>query len=263
MNENDFSVFETSRIPTPPRKPSARARELIFRYQGKQKITLIIGVAFFGMGLLFSFIFLWELPVDIVLDLGIGTTDARGRVVSNQVRENIEINGQNPYEIACEYQFAGKTFHVSSYVMDPVRAQALQTDTEVELEVVASHPAWARISGTQRSAFGYWVAVFLLFPVAGVVCLFLSIRSNRREIRAYREGQPIMARVTFRGEDLTASSNGRHPFLVKWTFTVSQQRYEGSLSHMDRAMLGELLDANQVPVLYLPENPLVNTVYVP
>src|SRR5262245_39726212 len=55
--------------PPPPRTPSQQARQIIFAYQGSQRITLIIGLVFMGIGLVVGLVFGAGAFADIALDI--------------------------------------------------------------------------------------------------------------------------------------------------------------------------------------------------
>ena len=115
------------------------------------------------------------------------------------------------------------------------------------------------------SSIGYmnWVLpALLLIPTVGALLIFFTVRSNRREIRAFIHGQPIAARVVFAGTDTRIRMNGRNPFVVRWEFTVEGRVYKGSLSSMSRLLLLPLMKQKELTVLYLPDNPRINTAYV-
>ena len=65
-------------VPPAPREPSPRARELIFRYQGSQKVLLLVGAIFLAIGVLLSVPMNWGLPSDLALSVGGRPSRGRG-----------------------------------------------------------------------------------------------------------------------------------------------------------------------------------------
>jgi hypothetical protein len=110
--------------------------------------------------------------------------------------------------------------------------------------------------------FGPEALFALLFPLIGVASVVAGVRSNRRAVRAFTHGTPIRARVSFRGPDHSVRINGRNPYKVAWKFQVNGREYSGSLSHMSRSAPDELLEAEELIVLYDPQDPRSNTVWI-
>lgn len=245
-----------------PREPSAKARELIFKYRGSQKIILLIGVVFILVGLPFLIIFAGGLPVDILLDANLGKTHAPGRVTSKTLLSNTYINGVNPWRIEYRYQFDGSSYHGESSTTNYQLVRHLEKGAEIDLEVFGPLPAWSRYRGTSQSTFGYLGAFSILFPLVGLLLTFFAVRSNRREIKAYRLGTPVIAEKTFAGQDHSTSSNGRHPWKIEWSFTAERQTFTGSLSSMEYEDLAPWLGAEKLIVLYYPPKPRLNTLFI-
>ena len=92
--------------------------------------------------------------------------------------------------------------------------------------------------------------------------VFFAVRSNRREIRAFRDGVPGRGLVTKRAEDTSTTVNGRHPFEIHWEFQVDGVTYKGKLSHMERFKIESAFPEDEVTVLYDPRDPKINTVWL-
>jgi hypothetical protein len=133
----------------------------------------------------------------------------------------------------------------------------------IAVEYSSLNPAWGRITGETYSTFGYLGGLSLLFPAIGILLLYLAIRSNRREIRAFTQGRPALARVTFRGQDHSTTINGRHPFLLRWEFQTETGIFRGSISSLKLLDIKVFGEAEQIVVLYDPEDPKANTIFVP
>jgi hypothetical protein len=56
--------------------------------------------------------------------------------------------------------------------------------------------------------------------------------------------------------------NGRNPLVVRWEFTVEGRASKGSLSSMKLPLIEPLMQQKELTVLYVPDNPRVNTVYL-
>lgn len=248
------------RAPPPPRRPTESARRLIFAYTGSQAVKRFVGIAFVGMGLLFSVIFCWGLPVDVAIS--IAGKRAEGTVVKAELQRNVEVNDRHPTLITFRYRI-GSAWHegASSTLNGAVIAQATAGAT-IPLEVYPDVAGWARVRGSTYCTFGYLGLFTAIFPVVGMGLVFFAVRSNQREVRAFRRGLPATGLVIKKGEDTTTSVNDRHPFEVVWQFQVDGITYQGSLSNMDRALLERAVPGNEVTVLYDPRDPKVNTIWV-
>jgi hypothetical protein len=247
-------------VPPPPRRPSLRARELIFRYQGSQKVMLLVGAIFVGIGLVLAIPFCWGVPAD--LTIAAGGSEQQGRVVSAHVDRSVTIMGRSPTVIRFAYFVQGQQYEAESSSLDPTLIQSARPGASIRIQVSGLVPQWARVSGSTRSIFGYGAMLMLFFPLLGLVGMGFAMRSNRREIRAFVHGQRAEAKVVFFGPDQTTQVNGRHPHRVDWEFRVGGEIHSGSLSSMSALALEDLGTASEITVLYLPEDPSVNTAWV-
>jgi hypothetical protein len=248
-------------IPSAPRQPGPRARKLIFAYAGSQKVLLIVGMGFLLIGLVLTIPFAWGLPVDLAIALA--PQQVAATVRETQVNRNVRINGEHPTNISYQYQIGDARFDGSSSTRDERILARAQPGSIIPVEVSRLRPDWSRVAGTTYSWTGYLALLTLIFPGIGAVISVLVIRANRREIRAYRHGVPVVARVVSAGQDLTTSINGQHPFLVRWEFRVDDEIYRGKLSSMSLLAIEDLMEKQELAVLYDPQNPRINTVYLP
>lgn len=249
-----------SRVPPPPRTPSAAARRLIFRYQGTQLVFLLVGTIFTAIGCILSTVSCWGLPVDLAL--AFTGKEAQATVLSTELNRNVRINHQHPTRIRFRYQVDGKSFDGESSTLDADLLRAAESGAGIPIEVLPSQPSFARVKGTTYSSFGYAVCFVLIFPLLGGALLFVAVRSNRREIRAFTQGLCVPGRILSKGPDLSTRINGRHPFKVDWEFSVQGTRYKGSLSFLDDQAAGAFDELEEVPVLYDAAAPDVNTIFV-
>lgn len=240
-------------VPPPPREPSPRARKLIYAYAGSQAVLLLVGAIFFLVGAPLSLIFCRSLPGELALTV-LGTP-ASATVESTRLQTNVRVNGVHPTEVV--FTFDGH--RVESSTLEP---GGLGPGATAAIEYVPGKPEWARLRGGSYGTFPVWVGFVLLFPLVGAVLVAGAVRSNRREIRAFRDGHATSGRVTNVGLDRSVRVNGRHPLKVDWTFEVLGRQFEGSLSSLDPEQLRDFRSGDQVTVLYDPDQPKVNTVWV-
>jgi len=244
-------------VPPAPRRPSPQARYLVFGYRGSQGVALVMGSCFLVLGLILALVFCWGLPVDAAISLG--RREAPGRILAAELNRRVKINGRRPTKVVFEYEAAGATWtgETNSFTIRPGQAGPVQ------VEFAALRPAWGRLAGDTYCTFGYFGLLTLLFPGAGALLARSAVRSNRKEIRAFTQGLPAMARVTFRGHDSSVTVNGRHPFLMRWEFQAGGGVFQGSISSMKLQDIKPFGDAAQVVVLYDPADPGSNTLFVP
>jgi hypothetical protein len=247
-------------VPPVPREPSERARQLIFRYQGSQLVLLLVGVGFLAIGGVLATVFGWRLPEDVAISLGGHASTAR--VVDTEVEDNVTINGRHPMLIRFRYDVDGRQHEEWSRALDRAIITGAQPGTDVPIEVASLNSGWARVRGTTASMMGLWGLSFLLGPTVGALLIFFAVRSNRREIRAYIHGQPITARVIFAGPETRVRMNGRNPLVVRWEFTVEGRTFKGSLSSLNLPLIKPLMKQQELTVLYVPDDPRINTAYV-
>lgn len=246
-------------VPPAPREPNEAARELVFAYTGRQKVMLIIGVVFALFGGPMSLVFAWGLPGDLALRVAARPVPAT--VVSAHTDESVEINGENPVVVAFAFEEGGVP-HDGTSTFTGRSAAEFRPGAAVEAEVFPGRPDWARLKGGTYSTFGLIGLVVLLFPLVGVWLTFHAVRSNRREIRAFRHGVSGAGKVVHSAEETSTESNGKHPWVVKWEFEAGGQTYRGELTHMTHAMLSHFKVGDPVTVLYLFDSPEVNTLWV-
>ena len=244
-------------VPPAPRTPSPQARHLVFGYRGSQGAILVVGIAFLVIGLIFSTVFCWGLPVDAAIALG--RRETQGYLLSADTNRNVKINGRRPTKVRFRYEAGGIqwTGESNSFEIPPGQTGA------VEVEYSSLNPAWGRLAGETYATFGYLGVISLLFPLLGGLVLSHAIRSNNREIRAFTLGRPALARVTFRGQDHSTTINGRHPFLIRWEFQAESGFYRGSISSLKLLDIKAFGEAEQIVVLYDPADPKANTIFVP
>lgn len=253
--------MDLSLVPPPPRFPSKRARKLVHGYQGGQLVFLIVGGMFLFMGSIFTLIFTWGLPADLAIALSSRPVSAR--IVSSELNTNVTINDEHPTTVTVRYMLDGQVIEEELDTMEPGRFGELEPGSKVELEVSTWNPRWSRLPGSTRSVFGWGASFVVIFPLIGGALVYHGVRANRREIRAFRDGTATMGRVTIIGPDRSTRINGRHPTMLTWTFeTPDGVKRTGSISALDASLFGTLYPNDPVAVLYDPEDPEVNTLWV-
>jgi hypothetical protein len=244
-------------VPPAPRRPSEAARKLVFAYKGTQAVTRVLGVIFLVAGLALTAGLGWNLPIDAAIALT--GAETKGVVLRSVLDRSTRYNRQHPYRVVYEYEAGGVTYtdDLSTIDLEPRVGEA------VALEYATVAPRWSRFAGMTRNVFGWYGLLPLLVVALGAGLLFFAVRSNRREVRAFTHGRPVLARVTFRGQDTRVEVNERHPFVIRWDFRdPTGKTFEGALSSMDAEDLAPFGGAEEVVVLYDPADPRANTVYL-
>jgi hypothetical protein len=249
-------------IPPAPREPSARARETIFRFHGGQTVMLVVGGIFLAIGIALTVPLNWGLPSDVAI--AASSRQLHARVISRDLDRSVTINGNHPTEIRFVYTVDGQRYEGRSRTMNTALLRGAQPEASVPIQVSSLNPKWARLPGTTRSLMGWFGLLFLLFPLVGGGIVFTALRAHHREVRAFVEGTPVMAKVVAFGPDYSTRINGRNPFRVRWEFRAGpeQRIYSGSLSSMSMLALEDLGKAEEIVVLYDPVDPSINTAWI-
>lgn len=247
-------------IPPAPRVPSPRARSLVYGYRGSQGVKLLIGLIFTAVGTILALTLGWGLPLDLALAVAASRTQAT--VTGTEIVSNVRVNNAHPTRIKYRFKLGGASYDGASSTLDS-SMRKLAVGASVPVEYLGAAPDVSRVEGTTVAAMGYVGIVVFVFPAVGLVFAIGAWVSNRREIRAFSRGRPVVARITYKGADMNTRVNGRHPFKVEWEFLVDGRPYKGDFSTMERGELAGLVDGEEVAVLYDPASPSVNTIWVP
>jgi len=245
-------------VPPAPREPSPRARALIFQLRAGQGAMVLTGSIFALVGCLFATIFCWGLPGDLAIALD-GKV-VQGELISQELNRSEKINGVHPTVLRFSYRIDGERYQAESSTIGVV--PRADPDGELRIEVARSFPTVARVQGTHRGWAGFGGLLSLIFPAVGFFLVYRGATGHRRQIRAFTNGAPVLAEVTQTGLDPSLRINGRNPWRVCWEFLVDGRPHRGSLSSMSKLAIEDLLQAKQLVVLYDPEDPRANTVYV-
>lgn len=247
-------------IPPPPREPSPRARELIYRYQAGQKVVLLIGSIFAAVGLGLIAVFNWGMAADLFISLT--GRPQHGRVLFSEIDREVNIEGRSATLIHFAYSIDGQRYEGQSSTLDGELIRAAVPDARIPIQVSRLNPHWARASGSILWHFEYGRLIVLIFSALGLIMIAFTVRSHRRDVRAFSLGTPARAKVVGFGPDYSTIINGRNPFQVRWEFKVDERIYSGSLSSMSMLALEELGKAQEIVVLYDPAHPSINTAWV-
>lgn len=244
-------------VPPAPRTPSPEARHLVFGYRGNQGIKLIVGIGFLVIGLIIATVFCWGLPMDAAIDLS--RRETRGTILQAVTATGARTGSRPPTRVRFQYEAGGTrwTGEAITFAIDHDQTGA------IAVEYASLNPAWGRLAGETYSTFGYLGALSLIVPLLGGLIAYFAVRSNRWEIRAFTRGVPVLARVTFRGQDHSTKINGRHPFLLRWEFNTDKGVFKGSISSLQLLDIKAFGEADQLVVLYDPADPRANTIFVP
>jgi hypothetical protein len=245
--------------PPPPREPSETTRELIYKYTGKQKAQLIVGVCFVLFGGPMSCLFGWGIPGQLALALT--GRPVQATVTQARVDTSVEINGENPVVVDIAFEEAGVKREART-TFTGRRIDEFNVGSTVPATAASINSDWVQLDGGSYATFGWFGGFAFIFPLAGLFLSFAAVRGNRREILAYREGIAAPGKVVKSGPDLQVEVNGTHPWEVRWEFDVEGTTYQGELSHMRASLLAHFKVGAEVTVLYLRHKPSVNTLYL-
>lgn len=252
---SSFAPLDPSTVPSAPRRPNARVQRLLLRYEGGQGVRMIIGLVFMFLGCVASLVFLFDLPKDLALDLK--GQEVSGTLSSCDTLENVTINDEHPVGLLFSFELEGRSHEGESYVLgeyDCIPGRSLS------VEVLPGSPSIARVSGSTISPAG-WVPIFvLIFPITGFLLAGSAFRDNQRDKVTYRDGRPLVARVEFRGPDTSTKINGRHPYLLRWSFTREGRKYKGKYSVMEP--IAEMRGGDEVLILVHPRDPRKNVLWI-
>jgi hypothetical protein len=245
-------------VPPAPRTPSPEAHRLIFGYQSNQRMKIIIGGLILGIGLILAVVLCWGVPGELAITLNPRTT--KGAILQAEPDRSFRIGTGKPTLVRFSYEGGGTHYEGESGSFDIAPGQT----GSVQVQYSDWFPGWGRLAGGNYSAFGFWSLLVLVVPLAGWIILRRAVRSNHKEIRTFTHGRPVMARVTFRGQDHSVSIEGQHPFLMRWEFkTDSGALHHGAISSMNLLDIKAFGEAEQIVVLYDPADPRLNTIFIP
>jgi hypothetical protein len=249
-------------IPSRPRVPSDAARRMIFSYQGGLLAIWWIGIIFTGVGTLMSVMFLWGLPVDLAI--AFTGKEVQAIPIESVERTDVKVKINNVrremFEITYTYQVDGVSYTNTSSTISHASISAAVKQEPFIVEVASFNPSWSRIKGSTHNFFGYIPIFVLLFPLLGLTFWGVASIKLRRRRQTFMNGAPAVAKIVSAGLDRTVRINRRSPYKIGWSFVVNGAQYHGSLSSLD-GLEGITADQDAV-VLYDPQNPAINTIYL-
>ena len=102
-----------------------------------------------------------------------------------------------------------------------------------------------------------------VFTVIGLGLLLSGYGKAQRTVQVLQDGLTAEGEIVDIYRDESRSVNGRHPWVIAYEFAVDNQVYDGEMRSLERRLPAHIqLDAPTY-ILYLPENPDVNTLFPP
>jgi Protein of unknown function (DUF3592) len=244
---------DLSTIPPAPRSPSQTANDLLFRIRSTRLIWLIVGALWATGGWIVPGVFAKGIGDDILLTLS--SEKATGVITEVKESDGLPINRVYPQSIFYEYVFEGQSLSGLSKTFEVDWAKQLQLGQSVELEVSSLSPSLSRVVGTKRSQYGAMGFFTLAFPVFGFILIGVVLGRRRRELNAYINGASVLAK------NITAQKKGNSIWL-RWEFEADGRLHFGECLTKAHPALEPLLSAKEFPVIYNPEDPRDNTIYL-
>jgi hypothetical protein len=251
-------------IPPAPREPGARAKKLLFGYQSTQKQILIFGIAFFGAGWVLTSLMCWGLPVDLFISISSRRMSAT--MLDAERDKGITVNifeRKHPTILTFKYYIGDARYEGASATFDSALIKSAHTGATVDVDASRLYAGWSRVVGSTYCKSGFYGLIGLIFPGIGAGIMIYAVGRIRRQMAAYRRGVPIVAKVVWSGQDLETSLGGEHPYAVRWEFSVGKGVFKGEVSTLSRSEIEDLMGRAELPVLYDPQDPNRNTVYIP
>jgi hypothetical protein len=107
---------------------------------------------------------------------------------------------------------------------------------------------------------------FALLPamifIGGALLLRHGMATAAATLRAFREGLPLQGRVLSSLKMTSQSHNGVNPWKLLYEFSLEGQKHQGSLIAWDEN-ISQLKPRQPLWILYVREDPSINTVYPP
>ena len=207
--------METSYSP-PPRYLSLFSRATLlfggFYFQ--------FGSMFFGFGMIFFWVFVMNSTlVDIVRN--VQWEEAEG-VVLKLGPTNATVNDAPVYKYTFTYQVNGTDYQAESSTVSP----QYSAGNTVVIEYNRSDPSEARIQGTSRFFFPAFVGFVILFPLIGLIFMYIGFRKNTKSLGLLRHGQFTRGKLV-RKEPTNTTINDSPVYRYVFSFkTPSGGEYE-------------------------------------
>jgi hypothetical protein len=101
-----------------------------------------------------------------------------------------------------------------------------------------------------------------LYRTEGIVILIWRYRKAQQMLNVLRMGEPVLGTIVDIHENLAVEVNGRNPWTITYGFQVDGQVGEGKTATLRPVGFTHQL-GQPVYVLYLPDDPTQNTIYLP
>ena len=212
------------------------------------------------MGFLVFQIFGQGVPADVAITLFGSKTI--GAITSQGPDTRMSVDRVHPTKLDFTFVASGSTLRGRSYAL--VLPAQLAYTPKVDVEYLAFAPEYARVAGTSRNEGGDSIGWFIGAMVAfGGTSIGVPWWLMRRKRRAFERGDVARGTITFVGESGVAI-NGRSPKKIEWTFTDARtsRAFRGSLSAFMSSDLPAFTPGDPVSVLYDPDDPTANIVFV-
>lgn len=204
------------------------------------------GWMFFGFGMIFVWVFAGHVDWSFARFRGPVVT-APGIVTSSTLTNGSE-NHQAIYEIG--YTFTGTdghSYHGESYTL----GSGKRVGSKVTVEYIQAKPQTSRIQGARGGVFPPVVLLVTIFPLIGLFCILVGLRTNHRGLRLLKYGR--LAQGTLIEKTPTSTRiNDKIVYRYKFSFAADDgHTYEA----IGRTQTGLLEDEAQEPLLYDPADP--------
>jgi hypothetical protein len=245
-----------------PRTPSLYTKKLLFTYQGWAQIKLILGGALTLVGLPMFFLCAFVLSEEFSTWQGALGVEANLIYAEKDLAEASV--GELRYEVRYQYQQDDKTYEGSAS-LSVSKGNEMFIGKPISIKASQTVPGASRLPGIDAYSGPLILLLVMGLPFSffGLRFLLTTFLEMRRRRKAYTYGTPITATVLSAGDDLNTSINYVHPFRVTWQFEVNGKLYQGDFSSMNKAALAALVTSKALLVVYLPEQPTHNTLYLP
>lgn len=238
----------------PRRVPWALQRGVIFGGFHNQ-----FGWAFFGFGMIFAWVFLPHTDLTSWYYFRNETGTVTGKVEDNW-RTGFSTGHARRRTIR---RRAGTIFaHVYSFRTKPdaplrdgisyASRRQLPVGSAVKVEYVVGREDISRIAGMRRAPLPSWAAIFLIFPLTGLVFLAVGLRNGLRQRRLLANGKVSAGRkIAKRGTDASINSRRVYELTFEFKDDLGKSHQTRVKTHRPRALED---DAEEL-LLYDPQRP--------
>lgn len=209
-------------------------------------VIALIGWFFLPFGMLFVYIFAFNADVSF-LYLDSSSPQAEGKVLK-VVQTNARENKKTIYAYHFEFMYeANKRAEGVSYGFD----RNLNVGNKVTIVYNKNKPSYAKIVNMRKAMFGVGILFVCIFPIIGIILIFLSFVKGMKDIHLLRTGTLGYGKLI--GKTPTnARINNKTVYKLIFELEVNGQKYEVSAqSHKPEY----LTDEPQETLFYDANNP--------